>query len=231
MNEQNENKAIIVPIFPIPILISNISRDFTQEEIDCVNEYENDVFKNASNTTTHDLYVLNNPKLNNIKTYIESVLYTYMINIYNPINPDELKLSLTQSWFNYTKKEESHHQHHHPNSIISGCLYFNADKETDKIMFGRKLPNNLQIQAKEQNMYTCVEAYFPVHKGDIVLFPSTTEHSVPTTSDDKTRISLAFNTFFSGTIGYLSGNLQGFNFLNITVENQTIDKPYKKRFT
>ena len=68
-------------------------------------------------------------------------------------------------------------------------------------MFGRALPNNLQIQAKEQNMYTCVEAYFPVGKGDIVLFPSTLEHSVPTTSDDKTRISLAFNSFIKGTLG------------------------------
>lgn len=231
MNEIPNQKGVIIPIFPIPILLTNLKRDFTSEEIDCANEYEKDVFKNSSNFTTNDLYVLNNPKLSSIKLFIESILNDYLITIYNPINPDEIKLSLTQSWFNYTKKEQSHHQHHHPNSIISGCLYFNADKNTDNIMFGRALPNNLQIHAKEQNMYNCVEAYFPVNKGDIVLFPSSLDHSVPTTCEDKTRISLAFNSYFSGKIGYLSGPLQGFNFLNITLEDQRIDNPYKKRFT
>ena len=231
MSQQPPQGGVIVPIFPIPVLLNNINRNFTSEEVECAYDYERDVFLNTSNSTTNNLYVLNDPRLSNVKLFIESILRDYLIAIYNPINPEGLKLSITQSWFNYTKKEQSHHQHHHPNSIISGCLYFNADRNVDKIMFGRALPNNLQIQAKEQNMYTCVEAYFPVDKGDIVLFPSTLEHSVPTTSDDKTRISLAFNSFFSGKIGYLSGPLQGFNFLNITVEDQTIDNPYKQRFT
>jgi uncharacterized protein (TIGR02466 family) len=224
------NTGEIIPIFPIPIMRSNIRRSFSSEELQCISNYRTDVFYNASNVTTNDLYVLNNPALSNIKSFIESMLYDYLMNIYNPINPNEVKLGLTQSWLNYTEKNQFHHQHHHPNSVISGCLYINANKDIDNIMFGRTLPLNLQVQAINQNMYNCMEAYFPIEAGDVVLFPSNLEHSVPITSGEYTRISLAFNSYFSGKIGYLNGPNQGFNFLNITLEDQTIDNPYKKRY-
>lgn len=227
---QEEQKGVIVPIFPTPIMISNIKRPFSSEELNCIANYRNDVFPNTSNVTTNDLYVLNNPALSNIKAFVESMLFDYLINIYNPVNPSEVKLGITQSWLNYTDKNQAHHQHHHPNSIVSGSIYINARKDKDNILFGRSLPLNLQVQAEQQNMYSCVEAVFPIETGDIVLFPSNLEHSVPTTSGDYTRISLAFNSYFSGKIGYVSGPLERFNFLNITLEDQTVDNPYKKRY-
>ncbi len=63
MSQQQNQGGVIVPIFPIPVLLNNINRDFTNEEIECVYEYERDVFLNTSNTTTNSLYVLNNPKI------------------------------------------------------------------------------------------------------------------------------------------------------------------------
>lgn len=227
---QEEQKGVIVPIFPTPIMISNIKRPFSSEELNCITNYRQDVFSNSSNVTTNDLYVLNNPALSSIKAFIESMLFDYLMNIYNPINPSEIKLGITQSWINYTDKNQSHHPHHHPNSVVSGSIYINARKDTDHIMFGRALPLNLQVQADQQNMYNCVEAVFPIETGDIVLFQSNLEHSVPITSGDYTRISLAFNSYFSGKIGYVNGPLEGFNFLNINLENQTIGNPYKKRY-
>jgi len=227
---QEEQKGQIVPIFPTPIMISNIKRPFSLEEINCITNYRQDVFSNLSNVTTNDLYVLNNPALSSIKAFIESMLFDYLMNIYNPINPSEVKLGITQSWLNYTDKNQFHHQHHHPNSVVSGSIYINAKKDIDHIMFGRSLPLNLQVQAEQQNMYNCVEAVFPVETGDVVLFQSNLEHSVPITSGDYTRISLAFNSYFSGKIGYINGPLKGFNFLNITLEDQTVGNPYKKRY-
>ena len=39
------------------------------------------------------------------------------------------------------------------------------------------------------------------------MFPSSTTHQVETKSGSNTRISLAFNTFYSGTLGSSKNNL------------------------
>ena len=92
------------------------------------------------------------------------------------------------------------------------------------------MPLNLQLQSKEQNPFNSVEVFFPVGSGDFVLFPSDLTHGVNNTSGDHTRISLAFNSYFSGKIGYVKGPLQGFNFLNLKLEDQNSNSPYKKRY-
>lgn len=219
----------IIPIFPTPILANNIGREYTLQEMQCIREYSKDVFKNTGNVTTNDLYVLNHPDLANLKKFCEISLRDYLINIYNPINPDEIELGITQSWLNYTNKG-FHHFHHHPNSVISGSLYISADKSIDNITFNRSLPLNLQIQAKEQNPFNSVEMIFPVGAGDVVMFPSDLTHGVSNTTGNHTRISLAFNSYFSGKIGYIEGPLKGFNFLNIKLDDQTTNNSYKKRY-
>lgn len=40
-----------------------------------------------------------------------------------------------------------------------------------------------------------------VNTGELILFPSTTRHSVPINTLDDTRYSLSFNTFTSSQIG------------------------------
>jgi hypothetical protein len=46
-----------------------------------------------------------------------------------------------------------------------------------------------------------MEATIPVANKDIVLFPSNLNHSVPENVGTNTRISLAFNSFFEGSLG------------------------------
>jgi len=220
----------IVPIFPTPVVASNIGREFTSQEMQCIKEYNMDVFNNTGNATTNDLYVLNHPALADLKTYCEDSLRDYLINIYNPVNPNEIELGITQSWLNYTNNKGFHHFHHHPNSVISGVLYINADRGIDNITFNRNLPLNLQIQAQQQNPFNSVEMVFPVGKGDVVLFPSDLTHGVSNMQGNHTRISLAFNSYFSGKIGYIEGPLRGFNFLNVKLDDQTVNNPYKKRY-
>jgi uncharacterized protein (TIGR02466 family) len=226
----SKQQGQIIPIFPTPILTSNIGREFTLQEMQCIKEYSNDTFSNAGNVTTNDLYVLNHPALADLKAYCEDSLRDYLINIYNPVNPDEIELGITQSWLNYTNNRGFHHFHHHPNSVISGALYISADKSMDNITFNRTLSLNLQVQSKKQNPFNSVEMVFPVGTGDVVLFPSDLTHGVSSTQGNYTRISLAFNSYFSGKIGYIEGPLQGFNFLNVKLEDQTINNPYKKRY-
>ena len=43
--------------------------------------------------------------------------------------------------------------------------------------------------------------FFPVETGDLFMFPSSTTHQVETKKGNNTRISLAFNTFYKGSVG------------------------------
>lgn len=215
------NPGELVSLFPTSLLVNNIDRSLTDEELECILDYQDTVRANTGNITTKDVLVLENPKLAGLKKLVEEALQDYLIQIYNPINPDNIKLVVTQSWLNFTDKTQYHHKHHHHNSIISGCLYINARKESDSIMFTKRATGEpWQIQALEQNYFNCNEFTVPVETGDIVLFPSNLTHSVPQTNHDYTRISLAFNSFWDGELGFVKGAIDGINFLRVHTPNQ-----------
>lgn len=215
------NPAELVSLFPTSLLVNNIGRSLTDEELECVLDYQDTVRANTGNITTKDVLVLENPKLADLKKLVEEALQDYLTQIYNPINSDKIKLVVTQSWLNFTDKTQYHHKHHHHNSIISGCLYINARKESDCIMFTKRANGEpWQIQALEQNYFNCNEFTVPVETGDIVLFPSNLTHSVPQTNHDYTRISLAFNSFWDGELGFVKGAIDGINFLRVHTPNQ-----------
>lgn len=211
----------LVSLFPTSLLVNNIGRGLTDEELECVLDYQDTVRANTGNITTKDVLVLENPKLAGLKKLVEEALQDYLMQVYNPINPDKIRLVVTQSWLNFTDKTQYHHKHYHHNSIISGCLYINARKESDCIMFTKRANGEpWQIQALEQNYFNCNEFTVPVETGDIVLFPSNLTHSVPQTNHDYTRISLAFNSFWDGELGFVKGAIDGINFLRVHTPNQ-----------
>ena len=211
----------LVSLFPSCLLLNTIEESFTNDELDCILEYKDEVRGNTGNITTKDVLVLENPRLARLKKIAEEALQDYLIQFYNPINPDKIKLVVTQSWLNYTDKTQYHHKHHHHNSVISGCIYINANKSNDSIVFGKRMTGeNWQIQALEQNYFNCNEFTVNVGTGDIVLFPSNMLHSVPKTEHDYTRISLAFNSFWEGELGFMSGPLEKINFLRVNVPKQ-----------
>lgn len=211
----------LVSLFPSCLLLNTIEEPFTQDEIDCILEYKDTVRANTGNITTKDVLVLDNPRLARLKRVAEEALQDYLIQFYNPISPDKIKLVVTQSWLNYTDKTQYHHKHHHHNSIISGCMYINAIKDKDSIVFTKRATgDNWQLQALEQNYFNCNEFTVNVGTGDVVLFPSNMLHSVPKTNHDHTRISLAFNSFWEGELGFMEGPLERINFLRVNVPKQ-----------
>lgn len=211
----------LVSLFPTSLLVNNIDRKLTDEELECVLDYQDTVRANTGNITTKDVLVLENPKLAGLKKLVEEALQDYLIQVYNPINPDKIRLVVTQSWLNFTDKTQYHHKHYHHNSIISGCLYINAHKESDSIVFTKRATGEpWQIQALEQNYFNCNEFTVPVETGDLVLFPSNLIHSVPQTNHEHTRISLAFNSFWDGELGFVKGAIDGINFLRVHTPSQ-----------
>jgi len=193
-------------LFPTPMLKLKYDRPFTQEELNFMYNAENETTKppfvvNLGNVGTESKRILENPEMANIKTYLEDCLNQWSKQVIMPAVPEEFKLKITQSWLNYTKPGEHHGRHYHPNSIVSGVLYINADERYDMISFLKGGHEPFFIQSGEFNQFNTYEVNIPIGKQDIVLFPSMLHHHVPKTISNYTRISLAFNTFYEGKIG------------------------------
>lgn len=188
---------IVESIFPTAVGMFSLGRDITEEEMVFIRNQE--TIDNVGNKFSKNTYVLKNPEMKSISDFIHESLNTYFKNIYMP--QDGVDIYTTQSWLNYTLPGEHHHRHLHQNSIVSGCLYINADENSDKIFLYRPGHKQIQIVPQEWNLYNSDSWWFPVKSCSLILFPSYLEHDVKGTKNENTRISLAFNTFVSGVIG------------------------------
>ena len=193
-------ESIIQNLFPIPIYMSNIDRVFTKQELQFVDNQKKKCSKNPGNIYTKDNSILNRKEFKNIKKFIDKSCQDYLEKIISPKN--NIELYITQSWLNYTEENQYHHKHEHPNSVISGVLYFNCDKENDKITFSNPVGyQQIKPEIKDFNIWNSETWWFALETGQLVMFPSSTIHQVETKKGTNTRISLAFNTFYKGTIG------------------------------
>ena len=189
-------------IFPTPIYTTKINRKFTKQELQFVNEQKKHCKKNTGNINTEDNYILNRKQFKNIKKFLDKHCKDYLEKIICPKN--NIELYITQSWLNYTEANQYHHKHEHPNSVISGVLYFDSDKENDKILFSSSRGYQQikpVIDKTKFNIWNSETWFFPVETGNLFMFPSSTTHQVETKQGANTRISLAFNTFYKGTVG------------------------------
>jgi len=192
-------KSEIYGIFPEPIYRTKLERNFSESEILFFNSQRNKVVKNEGNVTSLDNYILKNNQLKNLHDDLIQFVNDYfnkIIQTKNNITP-----YITQSWLNYTKKGEKHHSHKHPNSMVSGVLYINANKDLDSIKFENKKHKQIELETLNFNLFNAITWSFEVETFDIILFPSHLSHRVDTKEGENERISLAFNVFIKGTIG------------------------------
>ena len=179
-------------IFAEPIYIFNLNRDFSKKEKQVLKKEQKKVNNNIFNKISKNKDIFAISDLKEIKRFISSSLKEYLENVVSPKH--KIGLYTTESWLNFTKKGERHHKHHHPNSFISGVFYFNTAKK-DMICFHKKSKNNFEIETDKFNLFNSNSWDLPVSSGQLVLFPSYLEHSVPVLKENVTRISLSFNTF------------------------------------
>jgi len=194
------NKPAIHSIFPIPIYKTKIDRGFTKQELNFVKEQKKHCTKNQGNINTKDNYILNRKEFKNIKKYLDKCCKDYLDTVICPKN--NIELYITQSWLNYTETNQFHHQHQHPNSVISGVLYFDSNIKNDKILFSHPtVYQQIKPEVDKFNLWNSTTWFFPVETGNLFMFPSSTTHQVETKQGNNTRISLAFNTFYKGSVG------------------------------
>ena len=195
-------KPIIHSIFPTPIYTTKIDRGFTKQELQFVKQQKKHCTNNQGNINTKDNYVLNRKEFKNIKKFLDKHCKEYLDTVICPKN--NIELYITQSWLNYTETDQYHHKHTHPNSVVSGVFYFDSNVKNDKILFSHSRGYQQispEIDKEKFNLWNSGTWFFPVETGNLFMFPSSTTHQVETKQGDNTRISLAFNTFYKGTVG------------------------------
>ena len=141
-------------------------------------------------------------EMKDIRSFIEQQINNYVCGVL--CLPPQLDLYVTQSWLNYTEPGEYHHLHRHPNSFISGVFYFNADGESDKLVFDKQtslLDDTFVVHPVAYNIFNSRSWWLSANTGKLFIFPSKLYHKVDTTTSKETRISLSFNTFFHGVLG------------------------------
>jgi uncharacterized protein (TIGR02466 family) len=186
-------------VFPTPVIFTKLPRKYSDKEIAFVQKCSQNVTKNTGNTTSVDRYILDEPDMTELRSFIQFYINHYMTSVEAPYNPVEAYI--TQSWLNYTKPGEFHHKHEHPNSYLSGVLYINANPEKDKIYFYKSGYKRISLPTNNFNQFNSESWWFSVGTCDLVLFPSYLTHMVEQTESAETRISLSFNTFLKGYIG------------------------------
>ena len=186
-------------LFPEPLYFSKLERVLTKKELKIFDEHQKETQKNSGNSRTKDNYVLEHKGLKNLKKDLQTKVTDYFDKVVCTNNSTPY---ITQSWINYTESNQYHHRHSHPNSLVSGIFYINADKNVDSVTFYKGyLDYRIKLDINKYNIFNSSSCKFPVETGNILLFRSSLEHAVDNKKGNNIRISLSFNIFIKGTVG------------------------------
>lgn len=191
----------VIDIFPLPLVWENLAGKFDEREaaeILAITGKEAEwTLNQGKNYLYPEWYVLDKhgPTL---KKAIEDRLHWYVREVWGE---SEATMRITTSWVNYNPPKTKHHPHTHPNSVFSGCFYLEAAQQAGNFIVTN--PNKKQFGSKviNQNKYSSPIFGFRQEKFDLVMFPSWLEHQVEQNKSNSTRVSLAFNTFYTGKLG------------------------------
>jgi uncharacterized protein (TIGR02466 family) len=187
----------LIGLFPTPVGEFYFDKQLSKKQLSFLNDQKQKT--NEGNTTSEFRRILDDDCVKDLRVFVDDCIAQYMANTYAP--KFDVKLQITQSWMNYTKPGQFHHKHAHPNSFLSGVFYINADPEKDKIYFFKDGYERIKLETENWNLFNSESWWVPVETNKLVLFPSNFTHMVQTVEAEKTRVSLAFNTFPKGYIG------------------------------
>ena len=150
--------------------------------------------------------VLNQPKLNNLKTLIKKAVDHFTYSVLDVT--DDTEFVLTTSWVNKMNTGSDIGLHNHANSVVSGVYYPEVGEQSNPITFRKNrqhlnsFPEHVRPNTKENwSQYTVGAWTVKPMTGDCLIFPSHLEHEVALSNDKHNRYSLAFNYFPKGKLG------------------------------
>ena len=193
-------KYMVEPIFPTPLYKTSLFNVYREEHQEWISKLERE--PNNGNVNSVNKHVLEEEMMLPMKRKIMSHIKTYFETIIQPF--EDIEPYITQSWVNWTDKGHFHATHKHSNSIVSGVVYLHTSPSQpfDMVTFAKEGRNDIEIPAGNNNQFNRTGFNSDVHDMDVIIFPSSLYHGVPTKMTEGTRVSLAFNTFIKGTLGH-----------------------------
>jgi len=189
-------KEELLQLFPTPLLIVPYEEPIDKElaYLKTISYREQ---QQNGNYRSDDSYLLHKEELKNIKNFLGEAVDKFTKNVLN----SKQRLVITQCWANRNPKGSKHHEHVHPNSIISGVMYFQINEKLPPIQFAKTNQDAIKLDPEKYNHVNSESFLLPCKPGELILFPSSLRHSVPINQGDEDRISMSFNTFSIDALG------------------------------
>ena len=189
-------KEELLQLFPTPLLIVPYEQSI-DEELAYLKTISYREQQSNGNFRSDDSYLLRNEEFKNIKNFLGEAVNKFTTNVLN----SKQRLVITQCWANRNPKGSKHHEHVHPNSIISGVMYFQINEKLPPISFSKDRQDGMKLNPEKYNHVNSESFMLPCKPGELIMFPSSLKHSVPINMSDEDRISISFNTFCIDVIG------------------------------
>ena len=189
-------KEELLQLFPTPLLIVPY-KESIDEEIKYLKSISYRKQVGNGNFRSDDSYILRDDKFKKIKTFLSNSVDVFTKNVLQ----SKQRIVITQCWANRNPPGSKHHEHVHPNSIISGVMYFHMDEKLPPIKFSKERQDGMKLNAEKFNHFNSETFMLPCKSGELILFPSSLKHSVPINQGEEDRISVSFNTFCIDILG------------------------------
>lgn len=194
----------ILDLFPIPVAVIPIDPKFIALKGTLKSELSEDK-RHGTHYISDNSYVLNNPVYAELKEYITTKITNFMTQVLSI----DGTARITQSWVNCNAPGQHTHLHPHPNSIVSGVLYFELPENSGDIIFHKVGQDNGALRTysirpklkKVETKYSESHRRLKLKDGDMILFPSYLLHSVPENISNYNRWNIAFNSITEGSLG------------------------------
>ena len=199
MKDKIINKdANIISLFSTPVVLTNIGRSFTKDEMRCILNIPMEKINPLRQSKCFNIFDdVVGEGLKDIKKFCEHQLKNYMEEI-EGVDTNKVNLQITQSWLNRIEPQGNQMLHNHKNSYLSGVLYIKC-LPNDYINFEDQsfgLYKSLFFSRKKLTQWNSNTANVKIKEGDFIMFPSLISHQVGMNeTKDKERISLALDTF------------------------------------
>lgn len=186
-------------LFAEPLFKTNIGDAISAEQVGFLQGLK--MAQNQVNLISENLYIFEAPEMASVKQAVQQALDTYA----REVMGISQSLYVTQSWTLINSPGVGMHAHSHSNSVISGSLYYcdlptpNAAMIFDKHRTYRQLELNPEVERR--NIFNTPINVVTPERGDLVLFSSDLTHAVEANASNRSRYSIAFNTFVKGKLG------------------------------
>ena len=193
-------------VFPSLISIQQFSRDFNTNEKNCFetaaffNDYSLDHEPPTQIATTREINIIRDYELVDLEKFILDSVKDYAFNFLQV--KDDIDYFINKSWIVKSKPGGYGRIHTHPNSLLSGVIYYKAPKKSGNLLLYSGSPTtfgNILFGTSSSNYFNSSIVSIEPLEGKMVLFPSNMQHEVAKNDSNNERISLSFDIWYTGT--------------------------------